>query len=60
MKTSTMMLPTNGTKVRIDVDVLFVGKGRTELTLTMVAPDAVRTTLRASELKLLASRTPAS
>jgi hypothetical protein len=56
-------VPTNGTKVRIDVDVLFVGKGRTELTLTMVAPDAVRTTLRASELKLLrllASRTPAS
>jgi hypothetical protein len=52
-----------GATLRFDMDVLFVGKGRTELTLTTLAPDAARTIARGAELKflrLMASRTPAS
>jgi hypothetical protein len=54
----------SGTKtVPILLDILFVGKGRTELSLMVAAPAAARRTVQAAETRLarlMASRTPAS
>jgi hypothetical protein len=49
--------------VPILLDILFVGKGRTELSLMVAAPAAARTTVEAAEIRLarlMASRTPAA
>jgi hypothetical protein len=52
-----------GRHVRILVDVLLVGKGRAELTLTTIAPYAARASVHAAELRLarlVAGRLPRS
>ncbi len=52
-----------GRRVRILVDVLLVGKGRSELTLTTIAPYAARGAVEAAELRLarlIAGRLPRS
>jgi hypothetical protein len=52
-----------GQRVRIFVDVLLVGKGRAELTLTTVAPYVARAQVQAAEVRLVrlvAARLPAS
>ena len=41
-----------GRSVRILVDVLLVGKGRAEMTLTTIAPYAARVQVQAAELRL--------
>ena len=41
-----------GRRVRILVDVLLVGKGRAEMTLTTIAPYAARAAVQAAELRL--------
>ena len=41
-----------GRRVRILVDVLLVGKGRAEMTLTTIAPYAARAAVHAAELRL--------
>jgi len=43
---------TGGRRVRILVDVLLVGKGRAEMTLTTIAPYAARVAVQAAELRL--------
>jgi hypothetical protein len=45
-------VPAAGRHVRILVDVLLVGKGRAELTLTTIAPYAARVSVHAAELRL--------
>jgi hypothetical protein len=52
-----------GRRARILVDVLLVGKGRAELTLTTIAPYAARVAVEAAELRLarrVAGRLPRS
>jgi hypothetical protein len=52
-----------GRRVRILVDVLLVGKGRSELTLTTIAPYAARGAVEGAEVRLarlVAGRLPSS
>lgn len=52
-----------GRRVRLLVDVLLVGKGRSELTLTTIAPYAARGAVEGAELRLarlVAGRLPSS
>jgi CRISPR/Cas system-associated endoribonuclease Cas2 len=51
----------NGQSVRVFTVLLFVGRGRTELTLSIVAPDVARVQVSAFEgrlARLLAARIP--
>src|SRR5262245_27462157 len=52
-------VPASGTTVRMMVDLLLVGQGRTEVTLTTIAPWAARGSIKPAEVRLgrlLASR----
>jgi hypothetical protein len=49
----TFDVTSSGQTVRIFVDVLLVGKGRAELTLTTIAPYVARVPVQAAELRLV-------
>lgn len=59
----TFSLSRNGTTARAFVDVLLVGKGRTELTLATTAPGGSEAAVQAAEVRLarlMVARTPAA